>query len=94
MSEEGAELRLLYQNAVGNIEFCKKQQWWITNQTLAVYVALFLIDKSLPGWELLTDIGLVIFALVAACISTWLVNANHESACLTSAPLGQIEVIA
>jgi len=31
------DLRMLYENAIGNIEFAKRQQWWLAAQTLLLY---------------------------------------------------------
>jgi hypothetical protein len=76
-----AELRLLYQNATDNIQFCKKQQWWITAQTLAVYAGLLFMDGVLGGdSDRLIDIVIVIVGLGLSLRSTQLIRATHSSA--------------
>ncbi len=48
------DLRLLYENAIGNIEFSKRQQWWLAAQTLILYAGIFALFISFDRhglWE-------------------------------------------
>ena len=78
-----AELRLLYQNATDNIEFCKKRQWWITNQTLVVYAAIYFASRAgfeeggLPYLAILA--GAMFLVLITVIISSWLILDNHRA---------------
>ena len=51
------DLRMLYENAIGNIEFAKRQQWWLTAQTLLLYAGIFALFVTFDRhtyWEFIT----------------------------------------
>ena len=64
------DLRMLYENAIGNIEFAKRQQWWVTAQTLLLYAGLFVLfvtSKRHPYWEFFTfEVVIVLIAIFSA----------------------------
>ncbi len=64
------DLRMLYENGIRNLEFAKRQQWWVTAQTLLLYVglfALFVTSKRHPYWEFLTfEVVIVLIASISA----------------------------
>ena len=73
-----AELRLLYQNAVDNIEFCKKRQWWITNQTLALYAVIYFVSKVGLDDSKLFCSSLIVHVMGGLAIVALLVNLAYR----------------
>jgi hypothetical protein len=44
----------LYQDAIDNIRFLKRQQWAVTNYALLVYAAIYVLRKDTGCWPFLS----------------------------------------
>ncbi|MDH3473064.1 MAG: hypothetical protein OEM59_05185 [Rhodospirillales bacterium] len=65
------DLRLLYENAIGNIEFSKRQQWWLAAQTLILYTGIFALFLSFDRHTLSEFILFEVSTLLIAILSVY-----------------------
>ena len=72
------ELRLLYDNATRNIEFTKRQSWWLTNQALIAFGALVFVESQ---FDRLAASALIIILMIAVIpLFVMLVNDLNRAA--------------